>query len=516
MIKSPTPASANLSRRLDRFGPAIAGAILGLYLVRAGLEAASKPLWFDEYFTFYLARLGFSDLWQALLGAADALPPLGYVLTKGAHALLGTGEVATRIPSILGMALFSCCVFLFVRRRFGVLPSLAAMIFPWLTWGFEYSIDARPYALMTGLSAAALLSWREATEGKRRRGLAGLALSLAGAISMHYYAVFAFLPPAVGEAVRSWKSRRVDWPIWGAITAGGLVLLAYLPLIHATRSAFSGGFWSPVHETDILGTYLLLLLPAAWPLGTVALILVGGAIYSRWRGTPGTASVPPSLPSHEEAAIVAASAIPFLAVALAYLTTGAYVYRYGLTVLLGLSVGFGVVVQRASRSDFRVQGCVVAALLGWFLFSDVRFVPGNQGNIDPSDPDPYGLQVFEDPSLPPDLPVVVASPMLFPERVHYAPNPLKKRFVYLADPAAALRYRDTDTPDRNLQGLGPWAGFNVKPYDEFLGSGNRFLILERPNDRFAWLLERLKDENRHPTLLIDGPLEIWECCGPDQ
>lgn len=285
-----------------------------------------------------------------------------------------------------------------------------------------------------------------------------------------------FLPPAVGEAARTWKSRRIDWPVWGAMAAGGSVLLAYLPLIQAARAAFSEGFWSPVHETDILGTYLLVLLPAAWPLGTVALLLVGGAIYSRWRG--GVCAVPdrPALPSHEAAALMTAAAIPFFAVALAYLTTGAYVYRYGLTVLLGLCGGFGVFVHRATRGDLRLQACVTAALLGWCVFSDLRYSPGNQGSIDPASSDPYGLQVLQNPKLSPDLPVVIASPMLFFERVHYAPDSLKNRFVYLAEPAAALRYRGTDTPDRNLQGLGPWAGFKVEPYDEFVGS-DRTIVL---------------------------------------
>ena len=86
------------------------------------------------------------------------------------------------------------------------------------------------------------------------------------------------------------------------------------------------------------------------------------------------------------------------------------------------------------------------------------------------------MQVLQNPKLSPDLPVVIASPMLFFERVHYAPDSLKNRFVYLAEPAAALRYRGTDTPDRNLQGLGPWAGFKVEPYDEFVGS-DRTIVL---------------------------------------
>ncbi|MDA1313823.1 MAG: glycosyltransferase family 39 protein [Acidobacteria bacterium] len=446
---------------LERNGSLAALGLLAIYLARAISMAGSRPLWFDEFFTFHLARLGsFSELWQALLGAADALPPLSYLLTRASHSLFGAGELATRLPSILGLALFSYCLFRLLRPRIGVLCALAAMAFSWLTWGFEYGIEARPYALMTGFAAAALLAWRELADGKQRRwNLAAMALSLAGAISLHYYAVFVFPPLAAGEAMRTWKTRKFDWPVWALMAASSTVLLAYLPLIHAARDAYSGGFWSPVHESDILGTYLLVLLPAAWPLGIVILLFSAAAFYFSRRDTatqPDAHGAP--LPAHETAAFLMSVATPVFAVTLAYLTTGAYVYRYGLPMLVGLCAGFGVFVRRASRGHAGVQAAALAVLLGWFVLGGPRFVAGEQGRTDPTSADPYGFAVFQNTDLPADVPIAVSSPTLFPEHVHYAPDGLRDRLVYVADPSAALRYREADTPDRNLQGLSPWGG----------------------------------------------------------
>ena len=78
---------------------------------------------------------------------------------------------------------------------------------------------------------------------RRPLALAGLWLSLAAAVSTHYYAVLIFLPLAAGELTRTWTTKRVDFAIWAALLLGLLPLLAYMPLMAESRK-YAATFWS--------------------------------------------------------------------------------------------------------------------------------------------------------------------------------------------------------------------------------------------------------------------------------
>lgn len=500
---------------LERNGSLVAVALLVIYLARAAWEASSKPLWFDEFFTFHYSRVGGpAELWKALLSAGEALPPLGFLLTAVAHLAFGEGEVATRLPSILAFGAFGYGMYRLLSPHIGVACALAAMVFSWITSGFDYGIEARPYALMICFGVLALVSWRAAAEGKQATwGPAAMAMALMLALSVHYYSVFLFLPVAAGELARWRKTRKLDLKVWGGLALAGATLLFYLPLIASARERYSEGFWSPVLPfADILGTYIVLLSPAVWALTAVVCLLIGGAIYRAVKKQE-TAEPERPLPAHELVALLTAAAIPIFAVGAASLTTGVYVYRYGLGVLIGICAGFGFALWHATRGRNSWRWAVVALLAGWFALGGPRPGLEGQGRTAMGGSDPYGYEKFRDPALRQDVPIVVSSPVLYPEHYHYAPDWAKERLIYVADPAAAVRYRQTNTPDLNLIGVAPWSPLTVVPYDEFMSRQPYFLIHERPLDRFAWLIERLRDEGRRPVKLIDGPLEVWECCG---
>ncbi|HUG81900.1 MAG TPA: hypothetical protein VML01_09570, partial [Bryobacterales bacterium] len=300
------------------------------------------------------------------------------------------------------------------------------------------------------------------------------------------------------------------------LALAGATLLFYLPLMSSARERYSEGFWSPVLPfADILGTYIVVLYPAVWALTAVVCLLISGAIYRAVK-KQGSSEPELSLPAHERVALLTAAAIPVFAVGAASLTTGVYVYRYGLGALIGICAGFGFALWHATRGRDSWRWAVVALLAGWFAFGGPRPGIEGQGRTAMGGADPYGYEKLRDPALRQDVPIVVSSPVLFPEHYHYAPYWVKERLIYVADPAAAVRYRQTNTPDLNLIGVAPWSPLKVVPYDEFISRQPYFLIHERPLDRFAWLLERLQDEGRGPTLLIDGPLQVWECCGDHQ
>ena len=118
------------------------------------------------------------------------------------------------------------------------------MLFPLVTGAYYYATEARPYGLVLGFSGLALLCWQAATEKDRRLlSLAGLAASLAAAISCHYHAVFVLAALGFAEAVRSRTLRRLDLPLWAALSLGVAPLLAFFPLIRRAIG-YSTTFWA--------------------------------------------------------------------------------------------------------------------------------------------------------------------------------------------------------------------------------------------------------------------------------
>ena len=83
-----------------------------LYLAVTGLLASQKPLWNDELYTLYIARLpSMTDVWDALSTGAEQLPPFFYVLTRASLALFGTNELSLRLPEVIGFWIMGLCLF---------------------------------------------------------------------------------------------------------------------------------------------------------------------------------------------------------------------------------------------------------------------------------------------------------------------------------------------------------------------------------------------------------------------
>ena len=88
-------------------------ALVAVFLLDAGLRASIRPLWFDELLAFHVARLpDLGSLWTALRQAADGQPPLTHLLIRSSQAFLGEGELATRLPSLLGFGAMSAAIYM--------------------------------------------------------------------------------------------------------------------------------------------------------------------------------------------------------------------------------------------------------------------------------------------------------------------------------------------------------------------------------------------------------------------
>src|SRR5689334_3416683 len=112
MISRPDPRSV---RRLEVIA---VGCVFGVYVVGTIVAAALKPMWFDELVTYYIAgQPDLPHLWSIMATGIEQTPPVYHLLVHAANLLLGRGELATRLPSILGMTAAAVAIFLFLRPR---------------------------------------------------------------------------------------------------------------------------------------------------------------------------------------------------------------------------------------------------------------------------------------------------------------------------------------------------------------------------------------------------------------
>jgi uncharacterized membrane protein len=127
-------------------------------------------LWADEFGVFYTVSISsLARLIHLQLTRPVVFDPLVYSIS--AHAsigLFGESAFAIRLPSMCGYLLMQACLFYFVRRIASEDAATFALAFPALMGVSSYAVQARPYGLLLGLSALAMLSWQTATRRDSR------------------------------------------------------------------------------------------------------------------------------------------------------------------------------------------------------------------------------------------------------------------------------------------------------------------------------------------------------------
>jgi hypothetical protein len=461
-----------------------------IFLAGTGSRAWLRPLWFDELLAFNVAsQPTLRDIWSALRTGVDLHPPLHHVLSHFSMLAAGAGPWGLRLPALVGFLVMELCIFWFVARRTTPLYGAVALVLTLSTSAFDYAAQGRPYGLMLGLGALALVAWQSAAgESPRRTAwLAALALALAGAISTSYHAALVFVPVAVGEATRSWLRRRIDWPVWLAIGAGALTLLLYLPLL-----------WTPLgylpthpHRPGLekaLDVFTILLTPALVPMLIAGLLL---ACYpQRDRAAP--YSVGPTdtgFCTHELAAMLACCLLPFVSLALAYASHGGtFLWVYVLPTTMGLSLLAANLLFRYANQRHTVAALIVLVFLGWFSLRQVSPVAHALARSRTPPAAPVLLR-----GLDVRLPVVIADPILFLQLAHYQPPELVGRLFFLTDLDQVVRFTEQDSGERSLQHLNMVRRIPLEPYQAFIQTHRAFHVYWT-GKRWEWLLSKLIED----------------------
>jgi 4-amino-4-deoxy-L-arabinose transferase-like glycosyltransferase len=220
--------ATRIAVRLSAWWPLVALGLLATVLRLSTLDLQS--FWYDEAFT--PIHVLHPSLWATLRSVAhtENTPPLWYLLAWADSRVLGTGEVALRLPSALaGIATVPVAWAIgreLASRRAAIVCAALVAVNPLFVW---YSQEARAYGLFVLMGALAMLCFLRVLADPTRSRMAMFALTGALALLTHYFAVFLLIPMALWLAWDG-RTRRAALPALGVLA---LVGAALLPLISA-------------------------------------------------------------------------------------------------------------------------------------------------------------------------------------------------------------------------------------------------------------------------------------------
>ena len=466
--------------------------LLVYVVIRSLFAAAAKPFWFDEMLTVVVSSQG---SWKHIVGALapkeiasrrdflgfqtiDSQPPLFYVIEHFASSLVSNKEVAYRLPSILALLPIVTCVFLYVKKRAGELVALLCATLLLMTNVFQtYAVEARPYSMELACFAFALLCYQRAPSPI---WTALLAISLALAEALHYYAVLAMIPFGLAEAVVLVKTRRFRWAVWSALAFGPLPLLLQWKLLINLGAHYDAHFWAHLSFTELPKTYGEFFLDRS-PFGGSILILSAAAIVWTYLRAHADKKLE-GLENGEELAEVTPLGgfllLPFIAYFVTKTMHSPLTMRYVLTTVLAFSLALGY-----SSSRTRGQTLVLAAIFVLSSVGDYELHFWRSLPLELSNTKSYGARVEK---LVNDagcmgLPIVVPLVFTYVPLVYYAPPHLTSRFVFLPT------LEGWDSTNRETVLLQNYWPLHIDSEPNFISTNNKFLVLlDRDDEGRDW------------------------------
>jgi hypothetical protein len=266
-------------------------------------------------------------------------------------------------------------------------------------------------------------------------------------------------------------------PVWIALAAPAVPLLAFLPLIRGARAHFETFYarpsWNHTWEfypwvvgAGIGSTSLSLLIVVASGLG------LAWCVYRS----------PVALPRHEAVAAWSLALLPVFGAALAATVVGAYDPRHGLPAVIGIAAVLAWTAARLSRRSVAI-GVLLLVVVGaavtvlWYGdLSAARLAKRARARA----------VTMIQATAADERPIVVSQAFIFLHLSHDAPRDLARRLVYLIDWKGALQHHGNDTHERILTGLARRVPLDLREYAGFVASRQEFwLYASRRRD--AWI-----------------------------
>lgn len=341
-----------------------------------------ESLWMDEAASMHFARQPLMDL-LGLVYEYESNPPLHYLVLHASIALFGDTAFAGRFPSAVSGILTVPAVYMLARQFTSRLGALVAAAFLSLSWvHIYYSVEARAYALLILLAVLSSHSLLNVISTPRRRWVLSYTICAMAMIWTHYYALTVFFAHALAVTTQL-KQPTVLKRFAASIVA---IVLAGAPLIpwvlRTSRRLTSDRVPPELSEAvrqlnvycDYAGNWVVLVMLA--PITAVA-------ILSR------------SARSAPRLLLAGLLTLPVLFPWVLWLTGGpAFVPRYGVVTLVGLSLAAGVGVTALGRRATPLAATVLLLAVGFSLvkakekfrkpdwkqaadFVDARAMPGD-------------------------------------------------------------------------------------------------------------------------------------------
>ncbi len=432
-------------------------------------------------------------------------PLLDHALSHGAMKVFGVGVFALRLPALLGFLLMQVCLFFFVRRLAGERAGAVAAAFPALTATLYYSAEGRPYGLMLGLYALALLCWQAANKptsenpdvgrpDSRGWALAGLALAIAATINAHYFGILLLVPICAAEGVRSLQRRRMDWPVVAAIYAGMAGFATTMPFLKAAgefrKNYYNAGTVGP---HDITRAYRSIFVDytqssiSAQHLWMAMLVAFAVAlVWGCWRianptyrdrnalhGAPSGC-----VSSAEWVLLLTLAALPFCGYLLARFVTHSIEVRYVLGAAVAISAMVAIAISPWPRRD-GVFAAVLVALGVAIVGAGAARIHAEQKKTEARlaslalpaevkaalDADPDGRLYMQDMGA-------------FEEDRYYQPDAdVRARMTLVYSRAEELRWNRHDTMALTAMHIARFTGLPVVPYESLRAQPGEHLFV---------------------------------------
>lgn len=467
--------SVNLSAQDDsrREFWLVLAALTVLYVVVV-LIGNRRYVWFDELYTFDIARSGsLHELWYRVQHF-DSNPPTVYVLSRISMSVLGQTPLGLRFPSMLEFYLGSVVILLYVKRKTGLAFATVAVLMLWAAGPtLYYAVEARPYALVFLAFGCLLLSWDTAIRTQPRRlALFGVATSTLALSVAHVFAPFVLFAFLVAEGVRFCRRRKPDYPLWTALLVPMLSMLSYIPLVRA---------YGELVVRDPASYNSIILFFSDTFAGQIMVFVVLAALVVPLGKRPETKYH--KFLGEEVALFVGMLLSPILLILVLMHRHGMFYNRYGLAsqaaILVALAIFLAYRVQLNRIAAYAVSVVLILAILKIQVWHVLRY------------PDPNRTGVLA--SVQPNLPIVVGEGRIFMEMNQYENAALLSRVFFLKDPRASIEFSHTNyfqnvgAPDILKRAGFPFTA-NVAPYSVFVQQHRQFLLLGGPTD---WVFPKL-------------------------
>ncbi len=487
--------------------------------VVALLWSQRKLLWFDELIELQTDGVGsaFEVLRIQRYSPLSLDPPLFHLVAHASTRVFGVTAFGMRLPALLGFLLAQACLFFFVRRIAGRPAALVAATLPALSGMLLYAAEARPYGLLYGLDAAALLAYQTATRRSSRRLpiLLTLTLVVSAAISTHWFGILIAAPLLCAEAVRSMQRKRFGQPLLDApllaslgtgIVAGLLLVLPF----HAAVARYGLHYYNDhtVNLHTLTLCYRVLFIsdlqvgaPAQHLLMTAVVLLFLAALTGMWRNVRRGLI---DLPANEATLLLATCALPLFGFSIAILVTHTMAIRYVFGAGLGVAAIFTVAVApwlagRTARLLLTPALLVLIAAAGGYhitrerlksaaLLQQMQLLPGVRQAILAA---PGGRVYMQN---------------VFPyaaDNWYTRDDAVRDRLTLLYSYPQELSLRGRDTNSLTAENMTRFTGFPTATYEAVRARGGHALFILTPDPWWDWTSDALRNDGAH--LRILGP-----------